>query len=355
MALAAGSLAAFLLLLELVLRGSGVQPGQKLGTRRLVDAHWTRLLDCYPSNPRGYFEIDLRRPEDDAHYRTIAPRRFDGVATLHPWAVLSEYNHLRFRDQPPSPRREGVRRVVVFGDSFTEGQGVKEPDTLPRVLEERLNAAGPRRYEVRNCGRRAHDFPALYDAFEPVVLYDPDLVVYALVLNDAARTPEFQARQTYVNDWILDRERLPEEEPSRRGPLLLELVRERVAAWSIARETTRWYVEMWSEANPGWPRTQEYVRRMDARLRERGSRLLVVVWPLLVGLDSGYPFASAHQAVARFCRESGIAHHDLLPALRSRSSSQLWVHEVDRHPNEIAQRLAAESVAPAVREALASR
>ena len=99
---------------------------------------------------------------------------------------------------------------MVLGDSFTEGQGVKEPDTYPRRLEALLNASGSGRWEVRNCGRRATDFPELYAAFEEILAFQPDVIVYGMVLNDADRSPEFQARQTYVNDWILDRGRILE-------------------------------------------------------------------------------------------------------------------------------------------------
>jgi lysophospholipase L1-like esterase len=355
--LSAVSLGLVLVVAEAALRLVGFEPERQLATRRMVDAQWTRLLDCYPSNPRGYFDIDLRLPESRARYRRIAPNRFDRVAALHPWAVLSEYNHLRFRDLPPTPRAEGVRRVVIFGDSFTEGQGVKEVDTLARVLERELNVAGPGRYEVRNCGRRGLDFPELLQPFETSLQYEPDLVVYALVLNDAARPPEFQARQTYVNDWILDRENLPDEQPPNRGArsLVFDFARDRVTAWRVGRETTRWYLEMWSDANPGWPRTQEYLRQMDAAARGHRARLLVASWPLLVGLEAAYPFEPAHRAVAGFCERAGIPELDLLPAFRGRRTAELWVHPVDRHPNEIAQRIAAEALAPAVRLALQAR
>jgi len=355
LALSLVALALVFLALEAALRLFGFASESELATRRMVDAAWTRLLDCYPSNPRGYFDIDLRLPESGARYRAIAPHRFESIARRHPWAVLSEYNHLRFRDLPPQPRPPGVKRVVLFGDSFTEGQGVKEKDTLARLLETRLTAAEPGRYQVRNCGRRGLDFPELMAPFETSLQYEPDLLVYALVLNDAARPREFQARQQYVNDWILDRENPPEDEDAlRRGPRsrLLALVEDRLAAWRVGRATTRWYLEMWSDANPGWPRTQGYLRQMDGELKQRRSQLLVVSWPLLVGLDSGYPFEPVHRTLAAFCRQAGIPYHDLLPAFRGRRTAGLLVHPVDRHPNEIAQRVAADSLAPVVRQAL---
>jgi lysophospholipase L1-like esterase len=357
-ALAVASTLLVLLTTEAALRLLGVGAGPPEGVRRMVDARWRVLLDCYPSNPRGYFEIDLRTPASREAYRQIAPLRYDTVASLNPWAVESRYNTLQFRDAPLGPKPKGVRRVMVLGDSFTEGEGVKEGDTCARVMARLLNAAEPGRFEVHNCGRRGKDFPELYDAFEALLPHEPDLVVYALTLNDAAHSDSFQARQTYVNDWILERGRDPGAtgSPSVWHPRLADFVSDRLDAWRVGRETTRWYLEMWGDANrEGWVETQVYLREMKRRLEERGARLLVAPWPLFVGLEAGYPFTPAHETIARFCLGAGIAHHDLLPVFRGRRSSDFWVHPVDRHPNETAHRMAAESLAPIVRRLVEER
>lgn len=354
LALATGSILVVLAFAEVVLRVVGFAPERHLATRRIVDAGWTRLLDCYPSNARGYFEIDLREPETYRRYFSIAPRRFESIARWHPWAVSFRYNELRFRDVPPESKPEGVYRVAVVGDSFTEGQGVKEADTASRALETLLEEPSPGRFEVRNCGRRGLDLPELFDGFEAALAYEPDLVVYALVLNDAVRPPAFQARQSYVNDWILDRERLPDEAAAPPGLLRFrtwDLIADRLTAWRVGRETTRWYLDMWSDAgNPqGWQRTRELIREMDRRANRQGARFVVAVWPLLVGLEGPYPFAPAHETIRRFCLGAGIPVQDLLPVFRGHPSADLWVHPVDRHPNEVAQAMAARALAPVVR------
>ncbi|MFN8095037.1 MAG: SGNH/GDSL hydrolase family protein [Vicinamibacteria bacterium] len=350
LALAAGTVVVFLLLLEGVFRLAGDRLRPELASRRIFDGRWTTLLDCYPSNPRGYFDIDLRRTENDARYRHLAPLRFDVIRRHHPWAVESRYNALRFRDAPLGPKPAGVRRVMVLGDSFTEGQGVKQDETAVAVLGKLAARRAPGRIEVRNCAHRGTDFPELFGIFEEILPYEPDLVVYALVLNDGVQSAEFRARQEYVDDWILDRENVPDASgpPPRPASLAFDFFRGRVAAWRLGRETTRWYLDMWSDANPGWKRTREYVLEMDRRLKQRHARLLVAQWPLLVGLEGRYPFEPAHENIRKFCLASGIPYLDLLDALRGRRSADLWVHPVDRHPNEVAQRLAAEAMAPEV-------
>ena len=165
----------------------------------------------------------------------------------------------------------------------------------------------------------------------------------------------FHARQAYVNDLILDRGRMPEGRfPPEMGPFdsrLLGFVRDRIETRRTTRETTRWYLDMYGEPNrEGWERTQGYLREMNRRMRERGGRLLVASWPLLVNMQGEDPFAAANSTVARFCVAAGIPWHDLRPALRGHPTPSLWVHPVDMHPNDVAHRLAAESLAPVVRD-----
>jgi hypothetical protein len=351
-ALVAGSLFAGLLVLEAGLRVMGYEPPRFRNTARVVDSKWRALLDCYPTNPRGYFDLDLRDEATRDKFRWMAPVRIDAVARRAPWAVEFRYNSLRFRDVEIGPKPPGVKRVLVLGDSFTEGQGVKEPDTYPRRLEALLNGAGAGRWEVRNCGRRATDFPELYAAFEEILAFEPDVIVYGMVLNDADRSAEFQARQTYVNDWILDRGRILEGGAAAglqpMDSRLFAMVHDRLEGYRTSQATLRWYRDMYGEPNrAGWERTQQYLREMNRRTRATGARFLVAAWPLLVSLDR-YPFTDVHETIARFCVEAGIPRHDLLPVLRGRPTESLWVHPVDMHPNEIAHRLAAESLAVAV-------
>jgi hypothetical protein len=229
---------------------------------------------------------------------------------------------------------------------------VREADTYPRLLEARLLAAEPGRWEVRNAGKRGADFPALLAQFDEALRHQPDLLVYGMVLNDADRSAQFQAGQEYLNDWILDQATMAGGRPLHTGGLwrsrLFSLLADRWEARRIDRASTRWYQQLYAEANhEGWQRTQDHLRQIQRRASVQGAGLLVVSWPLLVRLDR-YPFAEADQAVARFCREAGLARHDLLPVLRALPAEALIVHPADRHPNEVAHRLAAESLQPVV-------
>jgi GDSL-like lipase/acylhydrolase family protein len=354
LALSAATVLAFLLAVEMGLRLWGFAPERYRNTARVFAPGWRVALDCFPTNPRDYFDVDLRDEKTRARYREAGVSRVDEVAPRAPFAVELRFNSLRFREAEIGPRRPGVVRVMVLGDSFTEGEGVKEADVYPHVLGALLNAAEPGRWEVLDCGRRGADFPELYRSFEQILAYEPDIVVYGMVLNDPVQSPGFHARQAYLNDWIVDRSRMLEGPlQPRLGPFdarLAAYLRERVQGFRVGHDATRWYIDMFGEPNrEGWQETQAYLGRMNRSMRERGGWFLVALWPLMVGLDGRYPFEGVHQEIARFCLRSGIPERDLLPAMRGRAPASLWVHPVDLHPNEIAHHLAAEELAPAVR------
>jgi len=86
----------------------------------------------------------------------------------------------------PGAKPAGVMRIVVLGDSFTQGYGVEEDEAYPRVLERLLDARDPkRRYEVINLGVPGActvDYvPNLRDVG---LAYEPDLVLVGLMAND---------------------------------------------------------------------------------------------------------------------------------------------------------------------------
>ena len=359
LALAGASILVVALAAEAALRLLGWTPERHRAPAHLHATRTPLTLDCYPTNPRGYFDVDLRDAAVRQRYESLGLPRLETVARRAPFAVEVRLNALRFRDRELVAKPAGVLRVMVLGDSFTEGQGVREADTLPRRLERLLDPEGSGRLEVRNCARRATDFPELFRNFEAILPFEPDVVVHAMVLNDAERAPAFEARQRYLNDWIVDQSRWADPAAAPFGffeSRLLALAGDAARRWRVGRESTRWYREMYGPPNAeGWARTQGYLRAMDARMRQRGGRFVVALWPLLVGLDRGYPFEDVHKTVDAFLTGAAIPHVDLLPVLRGRRPADLWVYPVDMHPNAEANRLAAEAVAPAVRALLPTR
>jgi lysophospholipase L1-like esterase len=350
LALAAASVLLLLALTETGLRLAGWAPIYEKTRVRITNARdlavrsRALVLDCYPSDPRRYFDIDLRQPAVRAAYAAQGVGRLAEFADTFPHAVEFRYNSAGFRDAEFRPRSPGVRRIVVLGDSFTEGQGVREVDTYPRVLEARLRSSGSGPWEVLNYGYRGQDLPALHRLFEQAQDLDPDLIVFGMVLNDAERDPTFDQRWPRLNDWIMLRR--PTMALQWWRPRTEAWVRDRVETWRIGRETTAWYRELYGQPNaPGWARTKDSLRRMRRAQAGRGGGFLVALWPLMVGLEGAYPFENEHARIAAASQHARVDFRDLLPVLRGRRSADLWAHPADMHPNELAHRLVAEDLA----------
>jgi lysophospholipase L1-like esterase len=359
-ALAAFSLALALGAAEAGLRLFASGPERHEHPRRIANGQRTILLDAYPDNPHGELDVDLRDAATRARYRAQGVRRVDEAARFTPFAVERRTNSRRFRGPEFAEKQPGLARVAVIGDSFTEGMGAREDDAYPRATHLRLQRAGAP-LEVLNCGRRGYDLLEIRDLLGDALEVQPDVVVYGMVLNDAVRSPAFQARMKHLDDWILDRAAMERGDapaaavPAPWRPRLFTYFAERLEAARVGRETAQWYRDMYADPNAeGWRRSQELIVEMRDRVRARGGAFAIALWPLLVGTDGAYPFAQTHETIRAFCAAMGIPFLDLLPAVAGRPALSLWVHPVDRHPNGTAHGLAADRLAPWVRELAAN-
>jgi lysophospholipase L1-like esterase len=327
-----GASLAALVLSELVLRALGIVPERYAQPRHLESVDKRAGVDAYPDDPREYFPLDLRDQATRARLAAQGVPDVDRHAERTPHAVPLRYTESLCRGVTPEPDPTSIR-VVVVGDSFAEGQGVREEDTFAAVLDRRLPAA-----HVINCGRRGYDFPDLRRWVEERLDLEPDVLVYAMTLNDPERSAAFHARQRYIDDWIVDRRRTYAEgdgSPPPLVPRLFALIEDRLEGARVGAATTRWYQEMVDEPNrEGFAATVRHVVALRDAMTARGGDFVVVLWPLLVELDGDYPFTQAHRTIGDALRAEDVVFHDALPELLGEDPERLWVHATDRHPNE---------------------
>lgn len=346
-ALSTGVTLAALLAGELTLRALDVAPDRYAQSVHLESDDKRVGLDLYPDDPRDYLPLDLRDPNERRRWRERGLREVDARYERTPHAVGFTYTAELCRGAIIPPRDPATARIVVIGDSFTEGQGVREEDAYPALLDRR------RPEEVVNCGRRGYDFPELAAWFERHLALEPDIVVYGMLLNDPAQSEAFHAQQAYIDDWIVDRRRMVAEgdgSPPLWEPRILSVLHDRIEGLRVGAATTRWYQEITGEPNrEGWEATLAQIASMDAAMRARGGRFVVVLWPLLIDLDR-YPFTEAHRTIGDALRARSIRFRDALGAFEGRDARSLWVHPVDRHPNEHAHAIFAREVEAALRE-----
>jgi hypothetical protein len=247
---------------------------------------------------------------------------------------------------------EGVRRVVCLGDSFTWGVGVLFDDAWPQRIERGLSRERGEPWEavvLAEPGLNAVQIASRLatEGFD----YEPDVVVFAWVLNDSEGEDAAESRR--AADWVEESRRKPSAlESLLDRSALVRLVRTRIRATVENRERTRNFRSMYAEDDAGWLAAQEALRTMGGLCRSRGIPLVVAIFPLFGNpLDEGYPFAAEHAKVARAAEAAGAKVVDLLPRFRGLRWDLLVVDGPrDEHPNEIAHRIAAQALVRAVDE-----
>jgi hypothetical protein len=71
------------------------------------------------------------------------------------WVTYAHINSLGLRDREIPYARTGAYRILLLGDSYTEGLQVADDETFAKQLEGRLNSGG-RRVEVLNGGHAGY-------------------------------------------------------------------------------------------------------------------------------------------------------------------------------------------------------
>ena len=134
-----------------------------------------------PKEVMRYFFVS---PDQVLHHRFTpgAAGRYQSTEFNTEYTINS--HGLRDREFPLQ-KPEGTRRILMLGDSFTEGDGVELRETFSKVIEDRLRRSGEPRVEIINAGVGSYSpiLEYLYLKREGLRL-QPDMVVLNLDLSD---------------------------------------------------------------------------------------------------------------------------------------------------------------------------
>ena len=131
---------------------------------------WAGLPDKLPSFPVG-----------PPHYEF----RFDRLE--YSYTLRTNDRGIRYPEIPLA-KPEDVRRIVLIGDSFTEGACVPDELRWSTLIEQRPELEG--RVQLVNCGEAGTHPPDYLRVLLEVGLdYEPDLVLVGIFFDDLAQTP----------------------------------------------------------------------------------------------------------------------------------------------------------------------
>ncbi|MFZ5892329.1 MAG: SGNH/GDSL hydrolase family protein [Myxococcota bacterium] len=254
--------------------------------------------------------------------------------------VNVQTNSVGHRDREiPIERRPGVARIVMLGDSFIEGWGVRFEETISKRLE-RLFAEAGEPSEVMNTGVGNYNTVMEVRAFlTRDARFKPDLVVLNYTFNDAEPVPHYSAPNLLLRH-------------SEAAVFVLGSLDSGFRLLNVRLPWDRYYLGLYQQ--PGWARARAAIAELSAHCSRNGSRLMLVSWPELHDVKN-YRLNEITERVRAAAREEGAPFVDLLEAVKSEESSKLWVTRPDPHPNGYANQLYANYLFPFLREELKKR
>jgi hypothetical protein len=132
----------------------------------------------------------------------------------------------------------------------------------------------------------------------------------------------------------------------RRNSVLVDYLFRARENYLIHHQTRQFFLDLYdpNKNGPGLNVTWNALQTMKQSQTSDSKRFIVVIFPMLVQLERGYPLAEIHQRLVASLQRLEVEFIDLLPMDRKYPTSTLIVHPVDRHPNDLAHRLAAEAI-----------
>ncbi|MCB0311438.1 MAG: SGNH/GDSL hydrolase family protein [Bdellovibrionales bacterium] len=238
-------------------------------------------------------------------------------------------------------------RIAVVGDSFTFAPYMQFTDAFPHKLEAMLNLNDTAlKGEVINYGVPAYSLSHEVAVVRRAVEEQADLIILQVTLNDPEMKPY---RPTGIQTNLADPFGVfrPQQGPE-------WLFKYWKTAMFVAERlhnsrTHTLYQEYFKELfnNPrSWKKYLGALGKIEKICKRAEVPVVAVVFPLFgLPTDQNYPFWDIHTKVAEALTDHGIPYRDLLDIYSGIPLERLQVMPgVDRHPNEIAHRMAAEAI-----------
>lgn len=245
-------------------------------------------------------------------------------------------------DRAYPSKKESAFRIAVVGDSFAFGFGNQFDDAFPKRLERLLNLnTGQRKAEVINFSVPSYSAADEKLLVEKAVEFSPDLILLEITLNDGEIVPfEFNSQDF--------------RKSVHPGPVSggiyeywksLAFVVNRFRNAMADSGYRNYFIRLFTDPEKA-ARFGAALDRMKETSAKNNATFAAVIFPLFsYPLDDSYPFQEIHKTISGMLKERNIPYLDLLTKFKGMDPRRLQVLPgKDPHPNEIAHRVAAESI-----------
>ena len=143
-------------------------------------------------------EAAYRRADFELHHSLVPNSK--GRSITREWDVKYSINSFGLRDKEYPPQKDkNTFRILILGDSFTEGYGVEDDEVFAELLEKKLDASQKeRKYEIINGGVASYS-PLLEYLFlvKRGLSLDPDMVILFYDFSDICDDDEYEVLSSF--------------------------------------------------------------------------------------------------------------------------------------------------------------
>ncbi len=263
-------------------------------------------------------------------------------------------NQLGFRDADHfAVAQDGVRRLLVVGDSYAFGAGIRRTsDRFGEGLAGRLASARGEIWQSVNASRGDSHTLDEIDFLERLLPYEPDVVILLYVFNDIDYLKSVTARTVLTE--------APGSYRQRFHPMRLAFKN----SYAFQEMYVRVRLLGFGQADGIQPRTGPYgdemllaahfkdLGRFVSLARETGA--VVGIVPFDIGARDGGTSQERYDTFVRGAQAQDLPVWSLMGTFDAHPYEELTVNKLDRHPNERAHALAVDAVVQRVLGALAN-
>jgi lysophospholipase L1-like esterase len=127
------------------------------------------------------FEVILRTMVQGSGLHRFGSEKVEN----YEFSYLAAHNSLGYRGEEFSQHSPtGTRRVLFIGDSFVYGAGVARGETIPSLLEDKLNSLGQSRFEILNLGLPDGNTVQYLETAKAFSDFDADIVLLGFYVDN---------------------------------------------------------------------------------------------------------------------------------------------------------------------------
>lgn len=268
-------------------------------------------------------------------YKEIYPLKFDkrGYYKKSGGAVYYYFNQYGARWLKAKEQKVGDKNIVVLGDSFTYGFGLRYQDTYICRAQACLNSKGTN-LSLMNFSVPASNSETVLNTYNTIKDRVPHaMILYGLHLNDLIAFPtSYVICNTDKHDmWI-------------RNYKSIDFILSCIEKIISRQKNIRTLLDPSNFGKPYFINNMNAIKQLNMEAKKRGVGFSVIILPILVDVRSG-TFNAVYYKIKQDLINNGIECLDLSSSVSSyRRDSDLWILPFDQHPNEIANRIFAEGL-----------